>query len=336
MKYIDLFCGIGGFRIAMDSLGHECVFSSDWDVESQKVYKNNFNELPEGDITKIDAKYIPKHDILCAGFPCQAFSISGKQLGFEDTRGTLFHDIARIAKYHQPKYIFLENVQNFEKHDRGKTIKTVIQILNRINYTVFYSVLNASFYGVPQSRKRIYFIAVRKDNGNISFQFPAPNFKEITLQDILLSETDTKHLRIKRNDIVIENRKVIFDSVLKHLTPIRIGYVNKGGQGERIYHPLGHAITLSAYGGGAGAKTGLYLIHGHVRKLHPEECKRLMTFPDNFKIHLNPNQAYKQFGNSVVVSIVKQIFRTVMEVLECDTRKKIPILETKLNDYIAV
>ena len=144
VKFIDLFSGIGGFHLALKKTNSECVFASEWDKNCQEVYEQNFNIKPYGDITKIDAKDIPSHDLLCAGFPCQAFSISGKRLGFSETRGTLFFDVARIVKFHKPKVIFLENVKNFLNHDNGKTINVVRSTLEDLNYNVFYSLLNAS------------------------------------------------------------------------------------------------------------------------------------------------------------------------------------------------
>lgn len=337
LKFIDLFSGIGGFRIALESLGFNCVFSSDIDKEARKVYKNNFGEEPEGDITKIKSSDIPKHDILCAGFPCQPFSISGKQLGFDDIRGTLFYEIARIVEYHQPNYLFLENVANIVEHDNGKTLKTILEILESINYDVYYSILNASDYGVPQSRKRVYFICIKKDLKYNKFNFPVPTLEKISLKDIIVDDKVTRKLVINRNDMFIEKFQIEPDKSGNYpLKPIRIGYVNKGGQGERIYHENGHAITLSAYGGGAGAKTGLYLINDFVRKLHPEECKRVMSFPDNFKIHDNINQSYKQFGNSVVVKIVKIIFEKLLEDNNCLSIKKMQRSEMKLKEVLSV
>ena len=163
IKFIDLFSGIGGFHLALKNTNSECVFASEWDKKCQEVYEKNFNIKPHGDITKIDAKDIPSHNLLCAGFPCQAFSISGKRLGFNETRGTLFFDVARIVKFHKPKVIFLENVKNFLNHDNGKTINVVRSTLEDLNYNVFYSLLNASNFGIQQSRERIYIVAFRKD-----------------------------------------------------------------------------------------------------------------------------------------------------------------------------
>lgn len=309
LKFIDLFAGIGGFHIALSSLGGKAVFASEWDKEAAQVYENNFSLKPEGDITKISEKSIPDHDILCAGFPCQAFSISGKQLGFEDSRGTLFFDVARIAKEKQPKIMFLENVKNLARHDNGKTLAVIKNTLDEIGYDVFDKVLDASKFGVPQSRKRIYIVCFRKDLKVKAFSFPKEEKVKKHVLDIVLPDSETTKYVIHRNDVKINNSiKETFSDA-----PLRIGTVNKGGQGERIYSPLGTAITLSAYGGGAGAKTGLYRINGRIRKLAPRECARLDGFPENFKIAEKDNIAYKQFGNSVVVDVLKKIMKNALE-----------------------
>ncbi|MDD4874654.1 MAG: DNA cytosine methyltransferase, partial [Dehalococcoidales bacterium] len=180
--FIDLFAGIGGFRIALESLGGKCVFTSEWDKYAAVTYKANFRDEPAGDITKIEAKDIPPHDVLCGGFPCQAFSISGKQNGFSDTRGTLFFDIARIADFHKPKVLFLENVRNLARHDNCKTLSTILRVLRSIGYDPFFEILNASYYGVPQARERIYFVCFRKDLGVKKFEFPKPTHKPICLK----------------------------------------------------------------------------------------------------------------------------------------------------------
>ena len=309
LKFIDLFAGIGGFHIALSSLGGKAVFASEWDKDAAKVYEYNYSLKPEGDITKLSEKSIPDHDILCAGFPCQAFSISGKQLGFEDSRGTLFFDVARIAKEKQPKVMFLENVKNLARHDGGKTLSVIKKTLNEIGYDVFDEVLDASKYGVPQSRKRIYIVCFRKDLKVKEFDFPREENLKKHVMDILLPDSETKKYEIHRNDVVInQNVKEKISDI-----PLRIGTVNKGGQGERIYSPLGTAITLSAYGGGAGAKTGLYRVNGKIRKLAPRECARLDGFPENFKIAERDTVAYKQFGNSVVVDVLQKIMKNALE-----------------------
>ena len=314
IKYIDLFAGIGGFHQAMNSFNANCVFASEWDKEAAKTYFKNYGIMPDGDITNIDEKQIPQHDMLCGGFPCQAFSISGKQKGFEDTRGTLFFDIARIVKYHKPKVILLENVRNFEKHDNGKTLQKVIYTLNELNYDVHFKVLNASHYGLPQNRERIFIVSFRKDIQAKAFTFPKPINLKVSLYDIL--ENNPKDAKIvERPDIVFTKTFTpvmnIFGELELPNRPIQIGYVNKGGQGERIYSPYGHAITLSAYGGGAGAKTGLYYIDGVVRKLSPRECARVQGFPDSFQIVSSISQSYKQFGNSVAVNVLKAIISNI-------------------------
>ncbi|NCO76230.1 MAG: DNA (cytosine-5-)-methyltransferase [Cyanobacteria bacterium] len=314
--FIDLFAGIGSFHQALNYYGAKCVFASEWDKYCQEIYLKNYGFLPEGDITKINENDIPPHDILCAGFPCQAFSISGKQLGFNDTRGTLFFDVARIANYHQPRLLILENVKNFATHDNGKTLKVIIKTLNNIGYDVFYKVLNASNFGVPQKRERIYILGFRKDLRVKNFTFPECNGKPTKLIDFCLDDSETKEFIINRHDIKFKEDIDLIPNIFGHYPqkPIRIGTINKGGQGERIYHQWGHAITLSAYGGGVGAKTGIYLINGKIRKLAPRECARITGFPDDFIINNSKNIAYKQFGNSIVVNVLKSIIQNVFEV----------------------
>ncbi len=317
LRYIDLFAGIGGFHQALSSFGATCVFASEWDKYAAATYYANYDIFPKGDITKIDESRIPRHDILCAGFPCQAFSISGKQKGFEDARGTLFFDIARIVKHHQPRLLFLENVRNFERHDGGNTLKVVLKTLNELGYNVKYQVLNASDYNLPQNRERIYFVCFRKDLQIKNFEFPKPSIKKVALIDFLEAHPNDAKI-IDRPDIKITKNfspiKNIFGELDLPNRPIQIGIVNKGGQGERIYDPYGHAITLSAHGGGIGSKTGLYKIGDVIRKLTPRECARIQGFPDAFKIVSSPSQAYKQFGNSVAVNVLKAILKKISEV----------------------
>lgn len=329
-KFIDLFAGIGGFHNAFKSFGANCVFTSEIDKYASKTYFNNFGILPEGDITKIDEKDIPSHDILCGGFPCQAFSISGKQKGFDDTRGTLFFDILRIVNYHKPEIILLENVKNFEKHDGGNTLNIVKSSLEEADYSVFYKVLNASNYGLPQNRERIFIVAFRKDYKISKFIFPRPLKKLISLNDFL--EDNPKNAKvIERDDIEIYKDLVqnntLFQVDNKFNKPMQIGKVNKGGQGERIYDPRGHAITLSAYGGGVGSKTGLYKIGNKIRKLSTRECARIQGFPDNFLIDQSPSQAYKQFGNSVPINVLQYIIKEIVNTLSENERKAIKRLQ---------
>lgn len=317
-SFIDLFAGIGGFHYALSSYGADCLYASEWDIPAQETYFANHGIMPSGDITKIAAEEIPPHDILCGGFPCQAFSISGKRLGFEDTRGTLFFDIARIVKHHRPKVVFMENVKNLALHDKGRTFKVVAGTMEELGYAMFSKVLNSGQFGVPQHRERIYMVCFRKDIlENRTFEFPKLSLPS-SLKDVL-EDNPVDAKIIVRPDINIyrsaaSNQVKIFEGDFPN-RPIQIGIVNKGGQGERIYDPIGHAITLSAYGGGAGAKTGLYLVDGVIRKLSPRECARLQGFPDDFVIHPNKQQAYKQFGNSVTINVLQYIVGEITKTL---------------------
>lgn len=302
--FIDLFAGLGGFRIALESLGAKCVYSNEYDSYAQEIYAENFGDTPEGDITKVDEKTIPNHDILCAGFPCQAFSISGKQRGFEDSRGTLFFDVARIVKAKKPKVVFMENVKNFATHDQGRTLNVVKTTMEELGYTFYQKVLNAVDYGVPQKRERIYMVCFRNDLQIDDFKYPRPFELTRHVEDFLLDDEDiVKNLYVDRPDTYYNG---IEDNQYSNKS-IRLGIVNKGGQGERIYSTKGIAITLSAYGGGIFAKTGGYLINGKARKLHPRECARIMGYPDSYKICKSVNQSYKQFGNSVVIDVLQLI-----------------------------
>lgn len=323
-KFIDLFAGIGGFRIPLEKLGGDCVFSSEKDKYARKTYSSNFNEIPSGDITKIKNEDIPEHDVLCAGFPCQSFSISGKQKGFEDTRGTLFYEIARIAKFHKPKVLLLENVKNLVRHNNGETFNIMRNTIKEMGYDFHYKVLNASKYGVPQSRKRVFIVGLRSDINHSKFKFPKPTNEPVKLKDILQPDNLTREY-VKDTKVNWKENKQTSLFKKPKLKPIRIGTVNKGGQGERIYDINGHSITLSAYGGGLFSKTGGYKINGKVRKLSPRECARLMGFPDNFKIPVSDAQAWKQFGNSVVIDLVEKIFIKIN-----DTN----ILENDYNDIV--
>ncbi|CCG55507.1 DNA-cytosine methyltransferase [Brachyspira pilosicoli WesB] len=302
--FIDLFAGLGGFRIALESLGAKCVYSNEWDKFAKEVYYNNFGDIPDDDITKVDERLIPDHDILCAGFPCQSFSISGKQKGFDDDRGNLFFDIVRIIKYKKSKIIFMENVKNLVSHNNGKTLLTIKNEIQKLGYSFYYKVLNATDYGIPQKRERIYIVCFRNDLNIKNFKFPEPIELIKHLEDLLLEDNQIpQNFYVNRDDIIIKN---IEDNEYSNKS-IKLGIVNKGGQGERIYSTKGVAITLSAYGGGIFSKTGGYLIDGKYRKLMPRECARIMGYPDDFKIIDNKNQAYKQFGNSVVIDVLQYI-----------------------------
>lgn len=311
-KFIDLFAGIGGFRIAMQSLGGKCVFTSEWDEQAKKTYEANFGEVPFGDITKEETKkFIPDgFDVLCAGFPCQAFSIAGKRGGFEDTRGTLFFDVAEIIKRKQPKAIFLENVKGLFNHDKGKTLKTILNVLREdLGYYVpDPQVLNAKDFGVPQNRERIFIVGFRADLGIESFEYPKPTNKNATFEDV-------------KEENVVSVKYYLSDTYLNTLVNHKKRHESKGnGFGYEIIPEDGIANAVVC--GGMGRERNLVYddriedftpvthIKGEVnrqgiRKMTPREWARLQGFPDNFIIPVADASAYKQFGNSVAVPAIK-------------------------------
>ncbi len=317
--FIDLFAGIGGFHYALESFGATCVFASEIDKKAAHTYATNHAITPAGDITKIAASDIPQHDILCGGFPCQAFSVAGKQKGFEDTRGTLFFDIARIVDFHRPKVLLLENVKNFVRHNEGKTLQTVLKTLENLGYKIHYQILNTSNFGLPQNRERVYIVGFdQKQVSNPTFSFPTISVPS-SLQD-LLEKAPKEAKIIERSDVFYhknyEQKKDDTGKIIPPNRPIQLGKVNKGGQGERIYHPAGHAITLSAYGGGVGSKTGIYKVNGILRKLSPRECARVQGFPESFILPEHKTEAYKQFGNSVSINTLQYIIKEIINTIE--------------------
>lgn len=316
-EFIDLFCGIGGFHTALNAFGAKCVFASDIDIEAKKVYEANYQIMPEGDITNIAAKDIPKHDILCGGFPCQAFSVSGSQEGFNNVKsGRLFYDIVRIAQHHKPKIILLENVANIEFHDSGKTIETIIGELNKIGYLVHKKQLNSADYNVPQCRKRLYIVAFHQDVEISKFRFPEP-VRLVRNLEMLLENENFKSVQksiIEREYHIRDNHQIIETECKKPY--IRIGEIGLGRQGERIYSINGCATTLSASGGGLGGRTGIYYVNERIRKLTPRECARVMGFPEQFILAEKENQAYRQFGNSVVVDVLQYIVIEIIKSLK--------------------
>lgn len=319
-RFIDLFCGIGGFHLALSSFGAECVFASDINAEARKVYEQNFQIKPLGDIKAVDVLDIPFHDILCGGFPCQAFSVSGTKMGFEDSKsGSLFFEIIRIARHHKPQIILLENVANLEVHDNGNSLERMKNELKIIGYTTFAKVLNSLDYNVPQCRKRIYIVAFRENLGICEFSFPDIVKAKKHLGDILQStECVPEKYYVKRD---FNLREGYSDLVATSQNPyVRIGEIGLGRQGERIYSINGCATTLSASGGGLGGRTGIYLVDDRIRKLTPRECARLMGFRDSFIHAETDHQSYQQFGNSVVVDVLQRIVICIMQKLR--ERKK--------------
>jgi len=313
-KFIDLFAGIGGFRLSGNNVGGECLFTSELDKAAQLSYFHNYGEIPFGDITQItkDSKtmaIIPDHDVLCGGFPCQAFSVAGKQEGFNDPRGNLFFNIKAIAKEKKPKILFLENVRNLEKHDEGRTftrIKEELEVTLRKEtrgrhfYKVFSCVLDSSNFGAPTSRIRIYIIAIRKDLVKLRGDSYTNAFSHEllkltrhrgacrTVRDILQKDITPEllsRITIVREHQLLDKFKDIDDvhyllttPQTPQIRPVQFARYGKGRQGERIYKIDGHAITFSAYGGGIAARTGAYDINGVIRKLAPRECARCMGF----------------------------------------------------------
>ncbi|CAM1360496.1 DNA cytosine methyltransferase [Tenacibaculum xiamenense] len=321
-KFIDLFAGIGGFRLAFQNLQGKCVFTSEWDKYSKQTYKANFGEIPFGDITKPETKkYIPDNfDVLCAGFPCQAFSIAGRRGGFEDTRGTLFFDVAEIIKNKQPKAIFLENVKGLKNHDKGKTLETILNVLREdLGYYVPEpQIINAKEFGVPQNRERIFIVGFHQDTGITDFKYPKPVNKEIVLEDIL-----------EENEVSVKYylSTTYIDTLRKH----KARHESKGnGFGYEIIPNDGTANAVVC--GGMGRERNLVFddrltnfkpvtnISGEVnregiRKMTPREWARLQGFPDNFKIIVSDAQAYKQFGNSVAVPAIQATAEKIIEKL---------------------
>lgn len=304
--FIDLFAGIGGFRIAAELNGGKCVFSSEWDKNSVKTYQINHGDEPSGDITKINEKDIPDHDILFGGFPCQAFSISGKRMGFEESRGTLFFDIARILKEKRPKAFVLENVKNLLRHDGGKTIEVILKTLKELKYKTYLKVLRSSDHGVPQARERIYIVGFK--DSKVEFEFPEPVKKVKVVRDIL-EENPLDAKIIDRVPEFFDRSREVIDS----RKPKQIGKFGKGGQGERIYSIDASGITLSAYGGGVAGKTGAYLVGDKIRKLSSREAARLQGFPEDFEIPVSTVIAHKQFGDSVSVPVLEKIIGEVVK-----------------------
>ena len=304
--FIDLFCGIGGFRVALERKGLECVFSSDIDKDVRKAYCENFGETPEGDITEISAKRIPKHDILCAGFPCQSFSVAGNRKGTEDPRGKLFEHVIRIAKHHKPSVILLENVRNILKVGGGNDFKKIVKALEACGYLVKAMLLNSADFGIPQARHRVYFACVRKACG-VKTSSVQNKVNPKPLKNALEAEVD-KSLYIPENYKPI----LYFDKQEKDLTkPWRVGHYGKCGMGQRIYSPENVSITIKANGGGWGAKTGLYFDGKGIRRLDITESKRVMGFSDTHVVS-EGNQGYKQLGNAVIPKMIETVFDSLI------------------------
>ena len=331
-KFIDLFAGIGGFRLALQNLGGECVFSSEIDLYAQKTYSVNFGETPYGDITLESTKNaIPDHfDILCGGFPCQAFSIAGKRSGFEDTRGTLFFDVADIIKRKQPKAFFLENVKGLISHDKGNTLKTILKTLrDDLGYYVAEpQIINAKDFGVPQNRERIYIVGFHPSTNVTEFNYPKPLNKKVTFADIKEKEVPaTKYFLSTQYVQTLVNHKarhkgkgngfgyaIIPDDEIANA-------VVCGGMGRERNLVLDHRITdftPTTHIKGTVNREG-------IRKMTPREWARLQGFPDEFLIPVSDASAYKQFGNSVVIDVLQLIGQEIGNAIKGVNNERIRI-----------
>lgn len=321
-KFIDLFAGIGGFRLAMQNLGGKCVFTSEWDKDAKRTYKANFGERPFGDITKEKTKvFIPDgFDLLCAGFPCQAFSIAGKRGGFEDTRGTLFFEVAEIIKRKQPKAIFLENVKGLRNHNGGKTLATILNVLrNDLGYFVPEpQIINAKDFGVPQNRERIYIVGFHPSTNVTKFNYPKPLDKKVTFADI-------KEKKVPATKYFLSTQYV--QTLVNH----KARHEGKGnGFGYAIIpdNEIANAVVC----GGMGRERNLVLDHRitdftptthikgtvnreGIRKMTPREWARLQGFPDEFLIPVADASAYKQFGNSVAVPAIQATANEILKLI---------------------
>ncbi len=309
--FIDLFAGIGGFHSALKNSRTKCVFASEIDKHASLVYEKNHKIKPFGDITKINAKDIPAHDILCAGFPCQAFSIAGYQKGFEDTRGTLFFDVARIVKHHKPKVVFLENVKNLVSHDKGRTFSVILETLrNELGYEVYYQILNSMTHAnIPQNRERIFVVAFdpKQVPNHNSFEFPDEIPLTTTIHDFLLTEKqDEKYYygkdhryysqlneTIKKKDTVYQWRRVYVRENKSNVCP-----------------------TLTANMGTGGHNVPLIKDNYGIRKLTPRECFAFQGYPPQFILpDIANSKLYMQAGNSVTMPLIKRINNQIMKVL---------------------
>ncbi len=311
--FIDLFAGIGGMRIAFETAGGQCVYSNEWNKYCQRTYFSNFGEVPDGDITKVEAENIPDHDILVAGFPCQPFSIAGvskknslgRATGFEDkTQGTLFFDVCRIIKAKRPKAFMLENVKNLCSHDKGRTFKVICESLDELDYKIFYQVIDGQNY-VPQHRERIIIVGFdRKRFGtDVDFSFD-------------ITPADPRPVMAGILQDYVSDKYTLSDKLWQYLQDYAAKHKAKGnGFGYGIAPRDGAARTLSARYYKDGSEILIAQEGKNPRKLTPRECARLQGFPDTFKIPVSDTQAYMQFGNSVVVPLMTNVAQLIVKKL---------------------
>ena len=339
--FIDLFAGIGGIRLPFQQLNGKCLFSSEWDKFAIKTYASNYGELPNGDITKIPTSQIPSHDILLAGFPCQAFSQAGLKKGFTDTRGTMFFEIQRILAAKQPKAFLLENVKQLKGHDKGKTLKTILEILRgenkqdipqdypvsdevrksmnkKLNYAVDFRVLRANNFGIPQKRERIYIVGFNRD------YFKNTDVLDKKIEE-MFSALEQKTTDTRLGDILEDNSKVdekytISDRLLAgHIRRRKEHKIKGNGFGYSLFNtesPFCNTISARYYKDGSEILIDQSDINKNPRKLTPRECARIQGFPDEFNVSaVSDVQIYKQFGNSVSVPVIKEIAKNIIEII---------------------
>ncbi len=302
IRFIDLFAGIGGIRLPFDELGYQCVFSSEWDKAACTTYEANFGECPHGDITQIPAEDIPVHDLLLAGFPCQAFSIMGKMQGFADTRGTMFFEIERILSYHKPAVILLENVKQLTTHDKGRTFKIILSRLASLGYFVKWKVLNALDFGLPQKRERVIIVGFRdeQDFFNFNFDFQTQRY---SLADILEDEKNVDKSLFASDRIIQKRREKVAGKTVFYPS---IWHENKSGN----ISVLDYACALRT-----GASYNYLLVNGY-RRLSSRELLRLQGFPDSFKIVVSHQEIRRQTGNSVAVPMIRAIARKIDNIIK--------------------
>jgi DNA (cytosine-5)-methyltransferase 1 len=308
--FIDLFAGIGGFRIPLQQIGGKCVFSSEFNQYAQESYQKNFGEFPFGDITNLDVDVVPEHDVLCAGFPCQPFSISGKMMGFEDTRGTLIYHVFKIIQSRQPRVVFLENVEHLMHHDNGNTLRVIKNNLIELGYKVSIKVLNASDFGLPQNRERVIIICSRDDEFNFE---KLKTYPRIKLKDVLDSDGEFEYLE--------ESYTILSEMKVQKSGLIFAGYRNKKIRGAGVRPGTEHLSRVHKQPNRIYSTEGIHpalpsqelsgrfwIYHeGIVRKLTIDECFRIMGFPENYIKIESKSELYRQIGNSVAIPMVREV-----------------------------
>lgn len=299
--FVDLFAGIGGIRIPFTELGGKCVFSSEWDKAAQISYSYNFGEVPFGDITKINSDSIPKHDVLLAGFPCQAFSIIGKMKGFADTRGTMFFEVARILQHHQPKAILLENVKQLVSHDGGNTFKVILDTLAELGYSVKWKILNALDFGLPQKRERVIIVGFKSAAACEQFNF---DFEPIAYNLASVLEDDKNvDSSLFASDMILDKRRKRVEG--KNVFYPSVWHENKSGN----ISILPYACALRT-----GASYNYLLINGY-RRPSSRELLRFQGFPEKFKIEVSHQEIRRQTGNSVAVPMIRAVAKKIIQLL---------------------